>query len=123
MDYKKKFEETMSMLLSAHGELAIYSKREKDLDLLLVFSATIARLEEKLSKVPQKQKESVQYKENEQIFENLCLVHDNIAHYYFESAIARRKLFLKEQELLAANNKILELRDELSITRQMAEEL
>jgi hypothetical protein len=123
MNYKEKFEETMSMLLSAHGELAIYGKREKDLDLLLVFSATVSRLEEKLSKVSQEQKQSLQYKENEQIFENLCKVHDNISNYYFESAISRRKLFLKEQELLAANNKILELRDELSITRQMAEEL
>jgi hypothetical protein len=123
MNYKIKFEETMQMLLEAHKQLQIHSREEADLDLLLVFAATVTRLESKLSNLSDKQKESVQYKENVQMLENLYKVHDNIAHYYFECAIARRKLVLKEKELQDANDAICILQDELRITRQMAQEL
>jgi hypothetical protein len=112
-EHKKAFDETTSLLHQMGDRYGISIEKEERLDLLFKFSDMINNYHSivELNKIKSNNSKAVS--DAELFLHNLIAIYKRYGDFYVSEIIARRELYLKNVELFAANEKILELKSQI----------
>ena len=112
MKFEKKYKETLAQLYLIEEQLLRYQTEDR-IDLLFKFRDMIDKYKRDIESAVSK-KTKPEYIENAQTFyNNLITIFNQYGSFYISEIIARRELVLKEKELFAAHETILEQKKEI----------
>ena len=115
MDYKKAYEETIEKLYFVTRENNNWRKEEDTKYYVLTqLSEVISALFDSIDSLPIQRKIAA-----ENTLKKLLVVFDNLAKFYFDEMVMRKKLFKAQSEILELSRKIEQLENELKVEKEL----